>query len=52
MTADHQPWIAAKSQVMEQEFIGYHVMTYLAFFKDDERGGRPFESWSGALAPE
>src|SRR5712692_3014743 len=33
----------------EQEFMGYHVMTYLAFFRGDERGGRPFESWSGAL---
>ena len=34
----------------EQEFVGYHVMTYLAFFKDDERKGRGFESWSGALS--
>jgi hypothetical protein len=25
------------------------VMTYLAFFKDDERLGRPFEAWSGSL---
>jgi UDP-2,3-diacylglucosamine pyrophosphatase LpxH len=33
----------------DQEFMGYHVMTYLAFFKDDERKGRPFESWSGSL---
>lgn len=33
----------------QQQFIGYHVMTYLTFFKDDERGGRSFESWSGAL---
>ncbi len=32
-----------------EKFIGYHTMTYLAFFKDDERGGRSFESWSGAL---
>lgn len=42
----------AKAHPMEQEFIGHHVMTYLAFFKDDERRGRPFEAWSGALAPE
>ncbi len=42
----------AKAHPLEQEFIGYHVMTYLAFFKDDERSGRPFEAWSGALAPE
>jgi hypothetical protein len=33
----------------EQEFMGYHVLTYLAFFKDGERRGRPFEVWSGAL---
>jgi UDP-2,3-diacylglucosamine pyrophosphatase LpxH len=34
----------------EQEFVGYHVMTYLAFFRNDERKGRSFESWSGALS--
>jgi hypothetical protein len=33
----------------QKHFVGYHVMTYLAFFKDDERKGRAFESWSGAL---
>lgn len=33
----------------EQEFMGYYTMTYVAFFKDDERGGRAFETWSGAL---
>ena len=32
-----------------QEFVGYKVMTYLAFFKDDERGGRSLEAWSGTL---
>ncbi len=31
------------------KFIGMHVMTYLAFFKDDERNGHPFESWTGSL---
>lgn len=31
-------------------FVGYNTMTYLAFFKDDERSGRTFESWSGSLA--
>ena len=34
----------------EQVFVGYNVMTYPAFFKADERLGRPFESWSGALS--
>ncbi|MFH0982384.1 MAG: hypothetical protein V2A79_12705 [Planctomycetota bacterium] len=33
----------------DQEFMGYYVMTYLAFFKDGERHGRTFETWSGAL---
>jgi len=33
----------------EHEFIAADTMSYLAFFKDDERGGRPFETWSGTL---
>jgi hypothetical protein len=33
----------------EQEFMGYHVMTFLSFFKGDERAGRSFEAWSGSL---
>jgi len=33
----------------QKHFVGYHVMTYLAFFKNDERRGRTFESWSGSL---
>lgn len=32
-----------------EDFVGYHVMSYLAFFKGDERKGHSFESWSGAL---
>jgi hypothetical protein len=34
----------------KRKFIGLHVMTYLAFFKEDERNGHPFESWSGSLS--
>lgn len=41
----------AQMNTKEQEFIGHNVMTYLAFYKDGERHGRPFEAWSGALAP-
>ncbi len=33
----------------QKHFVGYHVMTYLSFFKDDERKGKAFESWTGAL---
>lgn len=40
----------AQWRVRDQEFMGYHVMTYVAFYKDHERGGRPFETWSGTLA--
>ena len=39
----------AKFHPAQKQFVGYHVMTYLAFFKDDERKGRAFESWTGAL---
>jgi UDP-2,3-diacylglucosamine pyrophosphatase LpxH len=34
----------------EQKFIPYQVLTYLSFFKDDERAGRRFETWSGAFS--
>ncbi|MEM9658725.1 MAG: hypothetical protein AAF961_10225 [Planctomycetota bacterium] len=33
----------------EHEFLPSDTLTYLAFFKDDERRGRPYETWSGAL---
>lgn len=39
----------AKAHPDEQEFMAYDVMTYLSFFKGDERKGRPFACWSGAL---
>lgn len=32
-------------------FARFKSMTYLAFFRDDERGGRGFEAWSGGLGP-
>ncbi|HEX9387877.1 MAG TPA: hypothetical protein VF918_16255 [Anaerolineales bacterium] len=32
----------------EQKFIRYQTFTYLTFYKDGERGGRLFETWSGA----
>jgi hypothetical protein len=33
----------------EREFIPHDEMTYLAFFRGDERKGRPYETWSGTL---
>ncbi len=41
----------ARLNTKDEEFIGYNVLTYLAFYKNGERRGRPFEAWSGALAP-
>ena len=32
-----------------QEFSSWHVMTFIAFYLDDERGERRFEVWNGAL---
>lgn len=34
----------------EQKFIPYQVLTYLTFYKDNERGGRRFETWSGTFS--
>jgi len=39
----------AQYKTSEEEFIGYHEMTYIAFFKEGERKGRPFEIWTGHL---
>lgn len=33
----------------EHEFIAADTLSYLAFFKDDERGGKPYETWTGTL---
>jgi UDP-2,3-diacylglucosamine pyrophosphatase LpxH len=33
----------------EQKFVRYQTLTYLTFYKDDEREGRQFEVWSGAF---
>ena len=42
----------AQLQENQQQFVGYHVMTYLAFFDGDEFHGRGFDSWSGTLDTE
>jgi hypothetical protein len=44
-------WRAVHTRVRDgsQQFGGYHVMTYVAFFKGDERKGRAYESWTGTL---
>jgi UDP-2,3-diacylglucosamine pyrophosphatase LpxH len=37
------------ARMKKPEFVGYKVMTYLVFYKGDERIDREFETWSGAL---
>lgn len=32
-----------------QKFVPYQMMTYLIFYRDEQRGGRHFEAWSGAF---
>ncbi len=32
----------------KQKFVQYETLTYLTFYKDGERSGRLFETWSGA----
>ena len=44
--------IYTPTRLGQHQFVGYQVMTYIAFFKGDERHGRPYESWSGTLAWE
>ncbi len=39
----------ARYRPKDEEFLGYRVMMYLAFYKGDERKGRSLETWSGAL---
>jgi hypothetical protein len=34
----------------DEKFISYQVLTYLTFYRDGERGGRRFETWSGSFS--
>jgi hypothetical protein len=46
----HTYFDLATHQPKEQKFIPYQVLTYLTFYKDDERGGRRFETWTGTFS--
>ena len=35
--------------IENQEFLSWHVMTFIVFYLDDERRERRFEVWNGAL---
>ena len=36
--------------IKEQNFIPCQVLSYVSFFKDDQRGGRRFEAWPGSFS--
>lgn len=36
----------------QHEFLANDTFSYLAFFQGDERGGRPYETWSGSLGAD
>ncbi len=46
-------WHAIHDMVLRKteypKFIPHHTMTFLAFFRGDERKGRPYETWTGGL---
>ena len=44
----HSYYALAIKNPAEQKFVPYQAMTYLIFYKDDERNGLHFETWSGA----
>ncbi|MBM3153081.1 MAG: hypothetical protein FJZ96_12920 [Chloroflexi bacterium] len=46
----HTYYDLAVYKPQEQKFIPYQVLTYLSFYQADERGGRRFETWSGAYS--
>jgi UDP-2,3-diacylglucosamine pyrophosphatase LpxH len=46
----HTYFDLATKNPKEQKFIPYQTLTYIAFYKDDEREGRQFETWSGTYA--
>ena len=46
----HTYYDLALHKPKSKRFIPYQVLTYLVFYKDDQREGRRFETWSGAYS--
>jgi UDP-2,3-diacylglucosamine pyrophosphatase LpxH len=44
-----QTWNKATFEKTDREFIGWKVLTYIAFYQEDENKGYRFEVWNGAL---
>lgn len=48
----HALHTAAEARTRYVNFVSYYTMTIVAFFKDDERRGKPYETWTGTLGWE
>jgi hypothetical protein len=46
----HSYYTLAIKDPSQRRFVPYQSLTYLAFYKDDEREGHRYETWSGAYA--
>ena len=46
----HSYFDLATRDPKQQKFVPYQTLTYLTFYKDGEREGRQFETWSGTYA--
>ncbi len=46
----HTYFDLATKDPRQQKFIPYQTLTYLAFYRNGEREGRQFETWSGTYA--
>lgn len=42
-------WNRATFDSVNREFIGWHVLTYVGIYREDENGSYEFEIWNGAL---
>jgi len=42
-------WNKATFDTIHREFIGWHVLTYIGIYREDENDGYDFEIWNGAL---
>jgi UDP-2,3-diacylglucosamine pyrophosphatase LpxH len=46
----HSYYTLTAKNPKDQKFVPYQMLSYLIFYRDDQRGGRHFEAWSGAFA--
>lgn len=45
----HSYYTLTAKNPKDQKFVPYQMLSYLIFYRDDQRGGRHFEAWSGAF---